>query len=133
MPLRLELFNNDTNNFESYKDLIMFYQTTIRNVAITTAVAFAALITALGYSRFYRGKSKIYAIGMVVVSLCILIASGIINFFLYKSVIDYSKEIKINTMSELLIVNYLFMLSHFITMFFVIYTCYRFYSNNMLE
>ena len=39
----------------------MMYQTSIRNVALTTAVSFAAP----GYSRFYRGKSKLYAIGMV--------------------------------------------------------------------
>ena len=59
----LELITNKVNTnsqnkmeFETFKDLIMYYQTSIRNVALTTAVSFAAL----GYSRFYRGKSKLY-------------------------------------------------------------------------
>ncbi len=46
---------------QSNKDILMYYQTTIRNVALTTTVSFAAL----GYSRFYRSKSSIYASGLV--------------------------------------------------------------------
>ena len=47
----MSIFENKNNKkenleFESYKDLIMYYQTSIRNVALTTAVSFAAL----GYS-----------------------------------------------------------------------------------
>ena len=53
---------------QSNKDVLMYYQTTIRNVALTTAVSFAAL----GYSRFYRGKSTIYASGLVLVSLLLV-------------------------------------------------------------
>ena len=125
----LETFDNTTNKFESYRDLVMFYQTTIRNVALTTAVSFAAL----GYSRFYRGKSNLYAQGMVIVSICILIASTILNYFLYNSVIEYSKLKKFNNINELLIVNYLFMLAHSIAIFFAFYTLYRLYSNNMFK
>ena len=125
----LETFDNTTNKFESYKDLVMFYQTTIRNVALTTAVSFAAL----GYSRFYRGKSKLYAQGMVAVSLCVLISSSILNYFLYNSVIEYSKLKKFNNINELLIINYLFMLAHTIAIFFAFYTLYRLYSNNLFK
>ena len=122
----LENFDNTTNKFESYKDLVMFYQTTIRNVALTTAVSFAAL----GYSRFYRGKSKLYAQGMVIVSLCILISSSILNYFLYNSVIEYSKLKKFNNINELLIINYLFILAHTIAIIFAFYTLYRLFTNN---
>ncbi len=125
----LENFDNTTNKFESYRDLIMFYQTTIRNVALTTAVSFAAL----GYSRFYRGKSKLYAQGMVVVSLCILISSSILNYFLYNSVIEYSKLKNFNNINELIIINYLFMLSHVIAIIFAFYTLYRLYTNKLFK
>ena len=125
----IENFDNTTNKFESYKDLVMFYQTTIRNVALTTAVSFAAL----GYSRFYRGKSKLYAQGMVAVSLCILISSSILNYFLYNSVIEYSKLKKFNNINELLIINYLFMVGHIIAIFFAFYTLYRLFTNNMFK
>ncbi len=122
-------FDNTTNKFKSYKDLIMFYQTTIRNVALTTAVSFAAL----GYSRFYRGKSKIYTQGMVIVSLCILISSSILNNFLYNSVILYSKLKKFNNINTLLIINYLFMLAHIIAIIFAFYTLYRLYTNTTFK
>ena len=125
----LENFDNTTNKFESYKDLVMFYQTTIRNVALTTAVSFAAL----GYSRFYRGKSKLYAQGMVIVSLCILISSSILNYFLYNSVIEYSKLKKFNNINELLIINYLFILAHTIAIIFAFYTLYRLFTNNTFK
>ena len=71
----LELITNkDTDNsqdkmhFETFKDLMMYFQTSIRNVALTTTVSFAAL----GYSRFYRGKNQLYVSGMVLVSLLLL-------------------------------------------------------------
>ena len=40
---------------ETERDLLMFYHTSIRNIALFTSVSFAAL----GYSRFYRGKDKL--------------------------------------------------------------------------
>ena len=115
----IENFDNTTNKFESYKDLVMFYQTTIRNVALTTAVSFAAL----GYSRFYRGKSNLYAQGMVIVSLCILISSSILNYFLYNSVIEYSKLKKFNNISELLISKlFIYVNSYYCNIFCILYT-----------
>ena len=111
--------------FETFKDLIMYYQTSIRNVALTTAVSFAAL----GYSRYYRGKSKLYAIGMCIVSLCILISSNIINYFLYNSLHQYRELEKFKNINELIIVNYLFMISHIIAILFGFYTLYRLILN----
>ena len=59
------LFDNKKNEiFKSEKDVLMYYQTTLRNVGLTTAVSFAAL----GYSRFYREKSLLYSSGMEFVS-----------------------------------------------------------------
>ena len=39
---------------ETEKDLLMFYQTSLRNVGLFTSISLALL----GYSRFYRGKNK---------------------------------------------------------------------------
>ena len=119
---------NNNLDFESFKDLIMYYQTSIRNVALTTAVSFAAL----AYSRFYRGKSKLYTTGMVFVSLLILIASFILNYHLYNSIQKYKNLPKTKQISNWEIVNILFFVSHAIAILFAFYTLYRIFTGNKL-
>jgi len=70
---------------------MMYFQTSICNIALTTTVSFAAL----GYSRFYRGKSKLYVTGMVLVSLLLLSVSFLLNLFLYD---DIQNILKIQNM-----------------------------------
>lgn len=119
--------NSNTNlEFESYKDLIMYYQTSIRNVALTTAVSFAAL----GYSRFYRGKSKMYTSGMVFVSLLIIVASFILNYHLYNSIQKYKNLPKTKQINNWEIVNILFFVSHAVAILFAFYTLYRVATGN---
>lgn len=120
--------NNISNNlhFKSFKELIMYYQTSIRNVALTTAVSFAAL----GYSRYYRGKSKMYTVGMVFVSLLIIAASFIINYNLYHSIHEYKKLSKTKEIINYEIVNILFAISHSIAIVFALYTLYRVATGN---
>ena len=117
---------NKNLDFESYKDLIMYYQTSIRNVALTTAVSFAAL----GYSRFYRGKSKMYTSGLVFVSLLIIAASFILNYHLYNSIQSYKKLEKTKKISNWEIINLLFFTAHILIIFFGLYTLYRVTSGN---
>ena len=117
---------NSNLEFESYKDLIMYYQTSIRNVALTTAVSFAAL----GYSRFYRGKSKIYASGMILVSLLIIVASFILNYHLYNSIQKYKNLPKTKQISNWEIINILFFTSHIIAICFAFFTLYRVSTGN---
>jgi len=126
----LEKTNKNSNTdleFESYRDLIMYYQTSIRNVALTTAVSFAAL----GYSRFYRGKSKMYTSGMVFVSLLIVVASFILNYHLYNSIQKYKDLTKTKQISNWEIVNILFFVSHAVAIFFAFYTLYRVTTGNI--
>tara|TARA_B110000008_G_C16910647_1_gene540532 strand:+ start:435 stop:821 length:387 start_codon:yes stop_codon:yes gene_type:complete len=115
---------------QTNKELLMYYQTTIRNVAITTAVSFAAL----AYSRFYRGKSMLYSSGLVFVSLLIIVASCIINVNLYNMI---NNHYKINTSltsgNNFLIVNILFMISHTIIIIFGLYTLFRLITNNKFK
>lgn len=124
--------NKDDDNsenkmeFETFKDLIMYYQTSIRNVALTTAVSFAAL----GYSRYYRGKSKLYVTGMVLVSLLILTCSFLLNLFLYNDIQKYINNPKYKAIEKWSNINKVFFIVHLVTIFFAIYTFYRVLTNN---
>lgn len=129
----LELITNkDSDNsqnkmqFETYKDLMMYFQTSIRNVALTTAVSFAAL----GYSRFYRGKSKLYVSGMVLVSLLILSCSFLLNLFLYHDIQKYINNPKYKAIEKWSNINKVFFIVHAFTIFFAIYTFYRVLTGN---
>tara|TARA_Y100000389_G_C17012428_1_gene294824 strand:+ start:34 stop:402 length:369 start_codon:yes stop_codon:yes gene_type:complete len=109
------------NDFKIPKDLSMFYQTTLRNVALTTTVSFAAL----AYPRFYRDKSKIYTTGMGLVSLLLLLISFSLNFHLYYIVQNYKGIKEFYNTVKLEILNILFMIIHFITIGFLVYTLYK--------
>ena len=113
-------------DFENYKDLLMYYNTTIRNVALTTAVSFAAL----GYSRFYRGKSKLYVSGMVLVSLLLLSCSFLLNLFLYDDIQKYINNPKYKAIEKWSNINKVFFIIHTFTIFFAIYTFYRVFTGN---
>ena len=117
---------NSEMDFNNFKELIMYYQTSIRNVALTTAVSFAAL----GYSRFYRGKSKMYVTGMVFVSLLIIIASFILNYRLYNSIQKYKNIEKTQKIKNWEAVNILFFISHIVAILFVFYTLFRVSTGN---
>ena len=129
----LELITNkDSDNsqdkmqFETFKDLMMYYQTSIRNVALTTAVSFAAL----GYSRFYRGKSKLYVGGMVMVSLLLLSCSFLLNLFLYDDIQKYINNPKYKAIEKWSNINKVFFIIHTFTICFAIYTFYRVFTGN---
>ena len=111
--------------FETKKDLIMYYQTSIRNVFLSTAVSFAAL----GYSRFYRDKSKMYAIGMTFVSLLLVICSLLLNIFLYNHINEYMKKLEFTELNNWLNINKLAIMIHTLLLFFVLYTLYRLVFN----
>ncbi len=123
---------NKKNELElqSNKDILMYYQTTIRNVALTTAVSFAAL----AYSRFYRGKSVIYSSGLTFVSLLIIFASCIINMNLYNFINNhYKTDISLISANNHLVVNILFMISHLIIILFGLFTFYRLVTNSKFK
>jgi hypothetical protein len=53
----------------TFKDTLMFYQTSLRNVGLYTSISLALL----GVSRFYRGKGdNMYNIMFIIVSLATL-------------------------------------------------------------
>ena len=76
---------------ETEKDFLMFYHTAIRNVALFTSVSLALL----GYSRFYRGKSRIYNISFIGLSLLFVISALLIGIYLITDI-----EAMIKTLSS---------------------------------
>lgn len=71
---------------DNYKNLIMFYQTTLRNVGLFTSISFGAL----GYSRFHRGKSQVYNLMLILLSICFLAVAATINCYLISDVMEFA-------------------------------------------
>ena len=66
------------------KDMLMYYHTAIRNVGLYTSVSIAML----GYSRFYRGKIKLYNIAFIIISLVFLLFSMLLNYHIIITIND---------------------------------------------
>ena len=64
------------------KDILMYFHTALRNVGLYTSVSLAML----GYSRFYRGKNKIYNLSFIIISLLFLLFSMMLCFYIIKTV-----------------------------------------------
>ena len=60
------------------KDLLMFYQSTLRNAGLFTSISLAML----GYSRFYRGKNRLYNVSFIAISLIFLCVATYISHLL---------------------------------------------------
>ena len=107
--------NNNTH-------LLMFYQTTFRNIALTTAVSFATL----GYSRFYRDKSKLYTSSLVFVSLLLVCCSIFLNYNLYNIILEhYLDNKKLDAANRFLVINKIFLVIHSIIFLLAAYTLLR--------
>ena len=105
------------------------FQSSIRNVGLTTTVSFAAL----GYSRYYRGKSQLYAVGMVGVSILILISSILLNLFLYNDLQELVKLDEYKNFEKHVNINRIFIVVHAIIMFFGLYTFYRLFTKKQFK
>ena len=107
--------------FSTEKDLHLYFQTTFRNVALTTAVSIAVL----GYSRYYRGKSyTTYNILLILASL-ILSISFFINTSLLRIVNRHSNTNTYISLSSFKFANYMAILLHLILIGLCITTFYR--------
>lgn len=71
---------------DNEKDLLMFYQTSLRNVGLFTSVSLALLAV----SRYYRGKTILFNTAYIFFSLLFLIAAMLICYFLIQT-IEYEK------------------------------------------
>ena len=86
------------------KEILMYFHTTLRNVGLYTSISLAML----GYSRFYRGKDKIYNISFIFISLLFLIFSIRINYILHKTVSVYKQSNKETDPVDMLFIDDMF-------------------------
>ena len=75
---------------ESEKDLMMYYQTTLRNTGLFTTVSFAAL----GYSRYYRGKDKFFNISLIIASMIFMGITLMLSKFLIDDMEKWEQDIE---------------------------------------
>ena len=102
------------------KELLMFYQSTLRNIGLFTTVS----LSMLSYSRFYRGKSRIYNISFILISLVILALASYMSRLL---IIDIEKLRTANMMmiKKWIPIPYALIVINTIVTFFGVYTLYR--------
>jgi len=72
------------------KDLFMYFQTSLRNVGLYTSISFASL----GYSRYYRDKSNIYNLYLIIVSLVFLAVSLFVSHHLVEDIQHFQMVVK---------------------------------------
>ena len=78
------------------KDLLMMYHTEIRNIGLYTSISLAAL----AYSRAYRGKGYMRNVSGIMVEIGILLIAMFINFYLYRDLQMYMKELESDIMEK---------------------------------
>ena len=87
------------------KDILMYYHTSLRNIGLFTSVSLGML----AYSRFYRGKSKLYNIAFILISLLFLslvlyltvLFVETLQLFKSKTTKDSSEEIQLRKLIQI--------------------------------
>ena len=72
------------------KDMMMYYQTTLRNTGLFTTVSFAAL----GYSRFYRGKDILFNVALILASIVFMVLTLYLAKYMVDDITVWQKELK---------------------------------------
>ena len=130
----MEIIQETTNKkadqpFKNPKELLMYYQSSLRNVFISITFSFAAL----GYSRSYRGKNRLYSSSIVIVSLLLLFISTLMNIFLYNDLLKYNNLEKANEISQLILINKTVFIVQTLLIFFASYTLFRIIFNKLYQ
>ena len=124
---KLEETKNSKNKklsteFENLRQFHMYFQTSIRNVALTTAVSCAIL----GYSRFYRNRDfYMYNNLLIFASVLVIAASCYLNVLLMQNVNKNKKRDGFKYLNNYLNVNVVFLVVHIILIILGILTLFR--------
>ena len=81
---------------ETEKDLLMYFQTCLRNMGLYTSLSFAAL----GYSRFYRDKNLTHNLYLIIFSIVFTFVTLYIGYYLIKDLNSFNKKVKSNYLSK---------------------------------
>lgn len=94
---------------ETEKDILMYFHTSVRNMGLYTSLSFGAL----GYSRFYRGKSPTYNIYLIIVSLVFTFISIYTGVCLIKDINNFNEKIKSSNITKWEIIPMLIIIFNF--------------------
>lgn len=105
------------------KDYLMYFHTSIRNLGLYISVALAILAV----SRAYRGKSKLYNVSFIIITLLFLFLSAYKNYYLILTLERMKLEIQDNEFytNEISYVPKVILNINIIIIFFCLYTFYR--------
>lgn len=81
------------------KDLMMYFQTTLRNAGLFTTVSFAAL----GYSRHYRGIDKLFNITLIVASMLFMCVTIYLSKYLIDDIDVWKNDIETHNIDKYMI------------------------------
>lgn len=105
------------------KDILMYFHSALRNVGLFTSISIAML----GYSRFYREKSRLYNVSFIVISMLFLIFSMVINYSIIENTKSWKKTHKVDILEiyNLEQVPYFIIVTNFFVLTFGLMTLYR--------
>ena len=105
------------------KGILMYFHSALRNVGLFTSISIAML----GYSRFYREKSRLYNVSFVGISILFLIFSMVINYSIIKNTEHWKKTHKRDILEiyGLETVPYFIISTNIIVLLFGLMTLYR--------
>lgn len=111
-----------SKEFENLRQFHMYFQTSIRNVALTTAVSCAIL----GYSRFYRGREfYMYNNLLIFASILVISVSSYLNILLMQNVNKNKTRSGFTYLSNYFNINVMFGIVHIILVILGILTLIR--------
>ena len=111
-----------STEFENLRQFHMYFQTSIRNVALTTAVTCAIL----GYSRFYRGRDfYMYNNLLIFASILVISASCYLNVLLMQNVNKNKQRDGFKYLNNYFNINIIFLVVHIILIMLGILTLFR--------
>ena len=108
--------------FENLRQYHMYFQTQIRNVALTTAVSCAVL----GYSRYYRNKNFYkYNVLLILAAVLVIFISAYLNMLLLLNTNKDRIRPGFEYLNQYLVVNCIFVIVHLILLGLSITTIVR--------
>ena len=115
---------------DTEKDLLMFYQTSLRNVGLFTSVSLALLAV----SRYYRGKTILFNSAYIVFSFLFLVAAMLICFYLIQTIEQEKKNIdKLKHIEKMEIIPKLILSINGLISLFILFTLIKQFSTGKIE
>lgn len=105
------------------KDLIMMYQTKVRNIGLYTSISLASL----GYSRYYRKNGFYRNIGGILLSISFNLMAIIFTYYIYNDLNEYVKIIEKKKTKVLTIQKWIDLLP-FIAIFLILIFMFSLYT-----